>query len=576
MALAANQPHGDVALRDGARLAHLAAIHPHEVRLLGFERRRVALARLQRSVDGLGQREEIAFHQDSPPNTSTLPNTHAGVAWPTRMACDGSPFAAMRRAQHLQRVGVADALQAAPEIGRDAAIVGVLDHRAELAVLDHLPALASELELVARIVDGPRAVGLHQHAALDAGDHLVQRRIARLEVQVGHAVDRRTVPAVGARIGHACHSRARLRNGAAQRPLEDSGADQVDALGARAVVVVRVAREFLGPRRVERDVEEFGAVAIRAEHVRRDEARAGEIALVAQDAVEFQRMADRLVDLQDHLVRRQQHVHRAARAVRRRKQFERFLRDPAAAADESETRQHLGSALLAGSAIAVERANLRDAVRMGGDGHSRQQEPVALDDVAAGAGDQPVRCRDHIDGGLPVDDPRVASGLRRFLAPAVRTTRDATESDPRTTATHTRRAARAAAASGSRTAPDSRCCAPSARRARARRAGRQSTCRPSPRTHSRHRRRPWPSRRGRWTRQRASRRSCAPRRSRSVRRRSATTRNRRRARRGRSDRVRRSASGMGCRGSAGQGSVGFGRRRARNAARQPRRAMQRA
>jgi hypothetical protein len=126
-------------------------------------------------------------------------------------------------------------------------------------------------------------------------------------------------------------------------------------------------------------------------------------------------MADRLVDLQDHLVRRQQHVHLAARAVRRRKQFERFQRDPVAAAHEGEPCQHFGSTLLARAAIAVERANLRDAVRMGRDGHSRQKKPVALDYITAGAGDQPVRGRHHIDGGLPVDDPRVASSLRRFL-----------------------------------------------------------------------------------------------------------------------------------------------------------------
>jgi hypothetical protein len=56
MALAANQPHRDIALRNSTRLAHLAAIHADEVRLLGFERGRIALARLQRSVDRLGQR----------------------------------------------------------------------------------------------------------------------------------------------------------------------------------------------------------------------------------------------------------------------------------------------------------------------------------------------------------------------------------------------------------------------------------------------------------------------------------------------------------------------------------------
>src|SRR5438445_337019 len=62
-------------------------------------------------------------------------------------------LAAMRRAEHLHRVGVADAREAAPEARADAAVVGILDDLAEPAVLDPAAALASELELVARIVD---------------------------------------------------------------------------------------------------------------------------------------------------------------------------------------------------------------------------------------------------------------------------------------------------------------------------------------------------------------------------------------------------------------------------------------
>src|SRR5437870_3518499 len=91
-------------------------------------------------------------------------------------------LSAMRRTEHLHGVGIADARQAAPEARADAAVIRVLDDRAEPAVLDQAPALASELELVARIVDRPRAVRFHHHAAADAGDHVVHRRIAGLEV----------------------------------------------------------------------------------------------------------------------------------------------------------------------------------------------------------------------------------------------------------------------------------------------------------------------------------------------------------------------------------------------------------
>src|SRR5437763_6133482 len=58
------------------------------------------------------------------------------------------PFAAVRRAQYANGVGVADALQAAPEIGAYAAVVRILDDVAKLSIDDHPSSLAAELELV--------------------------------------------------------------------------------------------------------------------------------------------------------------------------------------------------------------------------------------------------------------------------------------------------------------------------------------------------------------------------------------------------------------------------------------------
>ena len=108
-----------------------------------------------------------------------------------------------------------------------------------------------------------------------------------------------------------------LRHRTAEAAHEDAVLDEVLALGGRAVVVESVRGELAGHGGVERDVEQFGAVAVRAEHLRGDETGAGVVALVAEDAVELERVADRLVDLQDHLVGGQQHVHHPGRAVRR-------------------------------------------------------------------------------------------------------------------------------------------------------------------------------------------------------------------------------------------------------------------
>src|SRR6476661_8966008 len=89
-------------------------------------------------------------------------------------------LAAERRAEHAYGVRVADAREAAPELGADAAIVRILDDVPKLAVLDDRAPLAAELELVARIVDRPRRVGLQQHAVLDPFDERVERRRAGL------------------------------------------------------------------------------------------------------------------------------------------------------------------------------------------------------------------------------------------------------------------------------------------------------------------------------------------------------------------------------------------------------------
>ena len=121
----------EVALRDEAGLAHLAAVQAHEVGLLGREPRGVDVAVGDEAVEHGGEVVEVGLHrggvgdvvagcvhvQLSPPNTATSPNTHAGDAWPTRITCVGSPLPQYGRAQDADGVGVADRLQAAPEVG---------------------------------------------------------------------------------------------------------------------------------------------------------------------------------------------------------------------------------------------------------------------------------------------------------------------------------------------------------------------------------------------------------------------------------------------------------------------------
>src|SRR5215472_12114001 len=98
-------------------------------------------------------------------------------------------FAAVRRAPKRPLVAGADGFHGVPELGGNPGVPRVFEHASQLAVLD-LPAnLATELEVVALVIDGPRAVGLHVDAVVDSGDELIegQRFLARHNADVGHA-----------------------------------------------------------------------------------------------------------------------------------------------------------------------------------------------------------------------------------------------------------------------------------------------------------------------------------------------------------------------------------------------------
>ena len=93
------------------------------------------------------------------------------------------------------------------------------------------------------------------------------------------------------------------RQRAAERTLEDAIADQVFALRWGAVVVMTVAGQLAGHTRIEGHVEQWRAVLVMTEILLANEAGTGEVALVAEDAVQLQRVADGLVDGQPQVRR---------------------------------------------------------------------------------------------------------------------------------------------------------------------------------------------------------------------------------------------------------------------------------
>src|SRR5215468_10895789 len=94
----------------------------------------------------------------------------------------GLALTAVWGSHNLEGVEIPHHLEIAPERGGDAAVVRMLHHGGELAMLDELSPLATKLEFVARVVDRPGAVRLHIDTALHGRNHLCQAGIARLQV----------------------------------------------------------------------------------------------------------------------------------------------------------------------------------------------------------------------------------------------------------------------------------------------------------------------------------------------------------------------------------------------------------
>ena len=167
----------------------------------------------------------------------------------------GLTLAAVWGAHDLDGIVIPDHLKIAPEGGRDATVIGVFDHGRELAVLDQLTPLTAKLEFIARVVDGPRAVGLHIDTTFYRGKHLCQTGVARLQVEIGHAIDGGAVPATGAGVGDSWEVGTDLRGEPAEGPLQDTMADEVLALRWLAIIVKALTDILLRPGGVEGDIE---------------------------------------------------------------------------------------------------------------------------------------------------------------------------------------------------------------------------------------------------------------------------------------------------------------------------------
>src|SRR5580704_19241471 len=103
----------------------------------------------------------------------------------------GLSLAAVGNTPQHPMIAIGNGRARIPKLRGDAAIGWILQHTNALAIFDFPGDLAAELEVVALVVDGPTAIGLHINSAAHAGKNFVERLLARQQADVGHADQRK-------------------------------------------------------------------------------------------------------------------------------------------------------------------------------------------------------------------------------------------------------------------------------------------------------------------------------------------------------------------------------------------------
>ena len=80
----------------------------------------------------------------------------------------GLSFAAVGRAPQRPLVAGADGVHGIPELCCDSGIRRIFQHSSQLAALDFPADFGAELKVVALVINGPGAVGLHPDAVVGA------------------------------------------------------------------------------------------------------------------------------------------------------------------------------------------------------------------------------------------------------------------------------------------------------------------------------------------------------------------------------------------------------------------------
>src|SRR5215471_5400037 len=216
----------------------------------------------------------------------------------------GLAFAAVGSAPQDPMVGAANGVAGVPEFGGNPAIAGIFDHAPLLAALDFPADFGRELKLVAAVVDGPGTVGVHENGVVSVGEEIFEGPGAWPEAHIGHANHWEAVPAFGTHRAPG-PAEANQCGGFAAREIATKPAvlDDVNALRRHTFVIVAKSAEAgtVFGAGVSDDVDDGRGIAEMIQLIDAEKTSAGKVGFRAEDAVEFDRMADRFVNLEAEL-----------------------------------------------------------------------------------------------------------------------------------------------------------------------------------------------------------------------------------------------------------------------------------
>src|SRR5258706_5875993 len=261
-----------------------------------------------------------------------LPEASGGASMTHGIDLRRFPFSIVWKTVLLPISPAGDSIAGLPEIRRPRLIRNARDHTALLAALDFPECIATELEIVALLIDGITAGSFDKDPILNAADKIVQRciRLRGRKPDVGHALERHAGPRIGvatsARFGLADQMRL-VPDGLVVR--KDSLLDDREARCFHAVVVILHGRQPELRGAIAKEIHQIAADTEFTHLVSGEKTGARIIRFVTQGAVQLRGVPNRLLIGKEEMAGKKNQIFLARRYRRRTQMFHHFVGDSA-------------------------------------------------------------------------------------------------------------------------------------------------------------------------------------------------------------------------------------------------------